>query len=203
MRLITSLQIFIMAAVVFEPFAAQLPRPEEVKDLKPEKQFEMNEKNYRTEIFVDQSPEDVYNAINNVRLWWSEEIEGPTDELNKEWFYHYKDIHLCKMKVVELIPGKMVVWEVMENDFNFLEDKTEWVGNRIVFEITRVGNKTHLTFTQEGLTTLDQCYEVCRDSWGNYINNSLYKLITTGKGEPNPKDGEGFNKKVADKWNLN
>lgn len=163
----------------------------------------MNKQDYSSTILVDQSPEEVYNAINNVRGWWSEEIEGPTDELNKEWFYHYKDIHLCKMKVVEMIPNKQVVWKVMENSFNFIKDKEEWVGNRLIFDISREGDKTRLTFTQEGLTPYNECFEVCRDGWNNYINNSLSKLITTGEGEPNPKEGEGFNKKLVDKWQLN
>ncbi|MGS2764717.1 SRPBCC family protein [Sinomicrobium sp. M5D2P9] len=163
----------------------------------------MSKQDYSTTILVDQNPEEVYNAINNVREWWSEEIEGPTDKLNKEWFYHYKDIHLCKIKVVEMIPNKKIVWKVIDNSFNFIEDKEEWVGNRIVFDISREGDKTRMTFTQEGLTAFNECFEVCRDGWNNYINNSLYKLITTGKGEPNPKEGEGFNKKLADKWQLN
>jgi hypothetical protein len=163
----------------------------------------MNVQDYCTSISVSQSPETVYKAINNVRGWWSEEIEGSAGQLNEEWFYHYKDIHLCKMKVVELVPGKKVVWEVMGNHFSFTNDKEEWVGNRIIFDISKEGDKTRLTFTQEGLTPFYECFEVCRDGWKNYINNSLYKLITTGRGEPNPKEGEGFNKELADKWKLN
>lgn len=163
----------------------------------------MNNQNYSTTILVEQSPKEVYNAINQVRKWWSEEIEGPTDQLNKEWFYHYQDIHLCKVKVIELVPEKKVVWEVRENSFNFIEDKSEWVGNHMVFDIAREGDKTRLTFTQEGLTEFYECFKVCRDGWDNYINNSLYHFITTGKGEPNPKEGDGFNKKLAEKWQLN
>jgi len=162
----------------------------------------MSKQDFSTTILVDQSPREVYKALNNVRAWWSEEIEGPTDQLDKEWFYHYKDMHLCKMKVVEMVPNNKVVWEVMENSFSFIEDKVEWVGDRIIFDISKAGDKTSLTFTQEGLTPLYECYEVCRDGWTNYINNSLHKLITTGKGEPNPKEGEGFNKALADRWKL-
>jgi hypothetical protein len=47
-----------------------------------------------------------------------------------------------------------------------------------------------------------ECYEVCNDAWTGYIKNSLYKLITSGKGEPNPKDKEGFNAELAKKWKL-
>ncbi|MEZ4802664.1 MAG: SRPBCC domain-containing protein [Gelidibacter sp.] len=169
---------------------------------KTDKNKHMKTASYSTTISVAQSPEEVYNAINNVRGWWSEEIEGPTDALNKEWFYHYKDIHLCKIKVVEMVPHKRVVWEVMENSFNFIEDDSEWVGNHLIFEISKEADGTKLSFTQDGLTPMDACYNVCRDGWDNYITNSLRKLITTGKGEPNPKEGEGFNAELASRWKI-
>ncbi|OFZ61342.1 MAG: ATPase, partial [Bacteroidetes bacterium RIFCSPHIGHO2_02_FULL_44_7] len=138
----------------------------------------MGNDNYTASIQVEQSPEEVYKAVNNVRGWWSEEIEGPTDELNKEWFYHYKDMHLCKMKVVEMVPNKKVVWEVLENHFSFIEEQ-EWEGNHIVIDITREQNLTQLNFTHEGLNPACACFDVCRDGWNNYIHKSLYQLITT------------------------
>lgn len=41
-----------------------------------------------------------------------------------------------------------------------------------------------------------------QDGWSNYIRNSLYKLITTGKGEPNPKEG-GFNQQLIETYESN
>ncbi len=32
------------------------------------------------------------------------------------------------MKLIEVIPHKKVVWLVVENYFNFTEDKSEWKG---------------------------------------------------------------------------
>jgi hypothetical protein len=55
-----------------------------------------NNQNYTTTISVDQTPKAVFNAINNVRGWWSEEIKGRTDKLNEELTYYYKDMHRCK-----------------------------------------------------------------------------------------------------------
>jgi hypothetical protein len=36
----------------------------------------MKSKDYTTRLTVDQSPEEAFEAIKNVRGWWSEEIEG-------------------------------------------------------------------------------------------------------------------------------
>lgn len=64
------------------------------------------ENDFTTTIKVDQTPKQVFDAVNNVRGWWSQEIEGSTDKLNSEFKYHYRDVHICKMKIVEFIPEK-------------------------------------------------------------------------------------------------
>lgn len=97
--------------------------------------------NYTATILVDSAQQDVYKAINNVRGWWSENIRGKTDKLNAVWRYQYKDVHLCKIKIIELVPNKKVVWHVLENYFNFTTDENEWKGNKIIFEISRKGKK--------------------------------------------------------------
>ena len=85
----------------------------------------MKTSNFKTTILVNETPEEVFNAVNNVRGWWSQEIEGDTNRLNAEFIYHYKDVHISKMKIIEFIPGKRVVWLVMENYFDFTKDKLE------------------------------------------------------------------------------
>ena len=148
----------------------------------------MNNLDFMTTILVDQTPEEVFNAINNPRAWWSEEIEGGTSKLNDEFKYHYKDVHICKMRLTEVIPNKKVVWDVLENYFSFIKDENEWSGNKIIFEISKAGDKTQIHFTHQGLVPTYECFDICKDSWNNYINVSLRNLITTGKGQPNPKD---------------
>jgi len=163
----------------------------------------MKTSNFTTALLVDETPEEVFNAVNNVRGWWSQEIEGDTDKLNAEFIYHYKDVHISKMKITEFVPGKRITWLVMENYFNFTNDKNEWKGNKIIFEIAQKGDKTELQFTQEGLVPAYECYDVCHDAWTNYIQKSLRSLITTGKGQPNPKGEEAeFNEELIKKWSL-
>ena len=145
----------------------------------------MTTSNFTTTLLVDQTPEEAFNAINNVRGWWSEEIEGSTDKLNDEFTYHYEDVHRCKMKFIEVVPGEKVVWLVLDNYFKFTKDKNEWKGNKIIFEITEQEGKTQIQITQQGLVPQYECFDICRDAWTNYIQNSLRSLITTGKGMPN------------------
>lgn len=148
----------------------------------------MDNQDFTTSILVDQSPKEAFDAITNVRGWWSEEIEGGTAKLGDVFKYHFKDIHICKMKLIEVVPNKKVVWDVLENDFNFISDKAEWVGTKVIFEISTKNNKTEVRFTHQGLVPDYECYDICFNSWTNYIQNSLYSLITTGKGQPNLKE---------------
>jgi hypothetical protein len=160
------------------------------------------EQSFATTIRVDQTPQQVFNAVNNVRGWWSEEIEGSTTELNAVFYYHYKDVHRCTIKIIEMIPFSKIVWLVLDNRFNFTKDAQEWTNTRISFEITEPDGKTQLRFQHIGLVPAYECYDICREAWGNFIGNSLYNLVATGKGQPNPKEG-GFNEEITEKWNLN
>ena len=148
----------------------------------------MNDQNFTTTIAVDQTPKEAFAAINNVRGWWSEEIEGSTDKLGEKFKYHFKDVHRCKLKITELIPGKKVVWHIFDNYFSFIKDKTEWKGTDIIFDISKKGNKTEVRFTHVGLVPEFECFDSCSNAWGSYINGSLRSLITTGKGQPNKKE---------------
>ena len=142
--------------------------------------------NYTTTFTVDQTPQEAFEAINNVRGWWSQAIEGETDRLNAEFTYHYQDVHRCTFKITEFVPGEKVVWHVLDNYFNFVKDKNEWVGTDVVFEIARKDDQTEVHFTHIGLVPAYECYNVCSDAWGSYITGSLRDLIATGKGQPNP-----------------
>jgi hypothetical protein len=159
-------------------------------------------KSFSTALLITQTPTEVFDAINNVRGWWSESIEGITDQLNAEFLQYYRDIHIAKMKIVEFIPDKKVIWLVLDSRFNFTKVKSEWKETKICFEISRKGNKTQLLFTHLGLVPQYECYDVCNDAWNDLINISLRGLITTGKGHANPKEDDVFNPKQSKRWKL-
>lgn len=145
----------------------------------------MNDSSFTTTMTLDQTPEQAFAAILNVRGWWSEDIEGRTDTLGSEFTYRYKDVHRCTLRMTELIPSKRVVWHVLENYFSFIPDESEWKETKIIFDLSRKGSRTEIRFTHQGLVPQNACYAVCHDGWTTYINGSLRDLIATGKGKPN------------------
>lgn len=146
----------------------------------------MTTKNYTTTFTTDKTPKQVFDAINNVRGWWSGDITGKTDKLGAHFTYRYEDMHVSKQKITEFVPGKRVVWHIVDGSLNFLKDKTEWTGTDIVFDITRKDGKTKATFTHVGLVSQFECYEACSDAWGTLVKINLRKLINTGEDQQNP-----------------
>jgi hypothetical protein len=147
-------------------------------------------------ILVDQTPEEVFNAINDVRDWWSEGIEGNSAKLNDEFFYQYKDLHWSRQRLTEVIPNKKVVWMVTDSRLTFIKDEKEWNGTKIIFDISTKDKKTQLQFTHEGLLPEKECFEACTGGWNYYIE-SLQQLITTGKGNPATKSEVKSKKEIA------
>jgi hypothetical protein len=145
-----------------------------------------DKKNYTVTFMVDQTPDAVFDAINNVRGWWSGEIQGDTDKLGAEFTYRVPDLHYSKQRITEFIPGYKVVWRVLDANLTFVKDKAEWKGTDIVFEIATEGDKTEVRFTHLGLAPTYECYDTCSNAWGLLVIGNLRNLITTGKAQPSP-----------------
>ena len=145
--------------------------------------------NYTTTFTVAKTPKEVFATINNVHGWWTGEpgIEGSTNKLGDEFTYRYAPHHYSKQKITEFIPGKKIVWLVVDSSINFVKDKNEWKGTKITFEIAKNGDKTEVRFTHVGLVPDIECYGACSNAWGSYIKGSLRNLISKGKGQSKKK----------------
>jgi hypothetical protein len=77
---------------------------------------------------------------------------------------------------------------VVDGYLNFVEDKTEWTGTDITFDIAPAESGTEVVFTHVGLAPDAECFDSCSSAWGFYISGSLRNLIESGQGEPNPQE---------------
>jgi hypothetical protein len=146
----------------------------------------MKGQNFTTTFSVDQTPEEAFAAINNVRGWWSGDIEGCTDKVGEEFTYRYPGAHRSTQKITELVPGQRVVWRVVDSHLVGPEDPSEWTGTEITFDISRQGARTEVRFAHVGLVPDFECFDSCSNAWGFYVNASLRRLIATGEGPAAP-----------------
>jgi hypothetical protein len=146
----------------------------------------MQIQNFTSAFTVEQTSAEVFDAINNVRGWWTGEIEGDSCNTGDEFVYRYPGFHYSKQKVTESIPGKKVVWRVIDAHLDGFEDPSEWTDTVITFEIRSAENGTEVRFSHVGLVEQFECFKSCSSAWGFFVNGSLKQLITTGEGPTKP-----------------
>ncbi|SRR5258706_13018826 len=152
----------------------------------------MKTQDYTTSITVNATPQVAFTSINSVTKWWTENLEGSSQNLNDEFTVRFGDVHVSTQKLVEFMPNKKVVWLVTDSNLNFIKDRQEWTNTKISFEISdpdsyREDNQTIIRFTHLGLAP-KECFDACSNAWSEYIHQSLLSLINTGKGQPTPRE---------------
>lgn len=141
----------------------------------------MSDTSYEATVSVAQSPEVVFNAVLNVRGWWSHEITGATAKLGDVFHFSDEGVTSSSFRLAEAVPGQRVVWHIDHAYLAFVEDHDEWTGTRIIFDITPEGDGTTVHFTHEGLLPTVECFQACSRGWGMCMT-SLKQLIESGAG---------------------
>lgn len=154
----------------------------------------MSKQDFSVTISIDRTPEEVFAAINDVRSWWTGEIDGRTDALGAEFTYRYKDIHRTTHKITELVPARRVVWHVTASHLPSFANKQEWDGTDIVFDIAKNGARTDVRFTHVGLAPAIECYDRCSRAWSFFITDALKKRVLAGESGMSPKSQAAENR---------
>jgi uncharacterized protein YndB with AHSA1/START domain len=127
------------------------------------------------------SPDDVYAALTTIEGlagWWTRDTTGTTDVDGVLAFRFVPGGF--DMKVVELVPGKRALWEVVEGP-------PEWVGTHVNFELSQAGDFTIVLFEHRGWAQPVEFMYHCSTKWATYLL-SLKQLVETGTGAPAPDD---------------
>jgi len=138
---------------------------------------------FTTSIEVISSPQEIFGRITkDVSKWWGgKDFSGNSVCLGDEFIINHPEAHYSKQRLVEVIPGKKLVWLVLESDLNWLKDRQEWTNTRMIFEIIEKPHSFLLRFIHAGLIPEKECYEKCTQGWTMVIKDWLYNLIMYGR----------------------
>lgn len=138
---------------------------------------------------VAAGPEEAFDAITDVAGWWGR-ITGSTTALGDEFVYVVPGLHYSGFRVTEFARPHNTAWLVTGSYLDFVADKQEWNGSTVRFEVEAVEGGSRVTFVHEGLKPDEECYDICSNAWGMFVNGSLRSFIETGTGAPYKFDGD-------------
>jgi Activator of Hsp90 ATPase homolog 1-like protein len=144
---------------------------------------QMKKQSYQKTISADVSAEEAFQKISKVNKWWSASFKGSAEKLNDVFSVNFGETYV-NFKLIEVVPNKKVVWLVTDCNLHWINNKTEWKGTKVVFELSPQSKKTKVTMTHAGLVPEVECYKDCKVGWDFYIEKSLFKLLTEERGLP-------------------
>jgi hypothetical protein len=128
------------------------------------------------------TPERAYDTLatlDGLSGWWTEKTTGSTD-IEGEIAFDFERGDFV-MKVLELEPGKKVLWEVVGGS------TPEWIGTKIHWDLRQEDDYTVVLFKHEGWREPVEFMHHCSTKWASFLM-SLKQLVETGKGAPWPHD---------------
>lgn len=142
--------------------------------------------NYTANITVSENQQAAFNAINQIKGWWTVVMEGNSTKLNDVFTVRFGETFI-KIQVVDLVAGKKIAWKVIDGYKHWINNHREWHGTRMNWEINEDREGTTVQFTHIGLAPGMECYEGCEKAWDFYIKTSLFALLEEGIGRPELK----------------
>jgi hypothetical protein len=136
----------------------------------------MENQNFQYSFTTSKPTNDVFAHLLNPKNWWvglfGETMEGKSESINDEYSFIAGDgVHYSNQKLIELVADKKIVWLVTESNLSFLKNNNEWAGTKICFDIKKVGDRTKITFTHDGLIPEIECFSGCSSAWTQYLQN--------------------------------
>ena len=135
---------------------------------------------------IKSSADKVYAALatrDGLANWWTANTQGESKVggvLQFRFRADGREIGGFDMKVLELQPGRRVLWEVVDGP-------PEWIGTKIDFQLKQEDEYCIVLFKHEGWKEPVEFMHHCSTKWAIFLM-SLKSLLETGKGNPSPDD---------------
>ena len=128
---------------------------------------------------------DVYAALttlDGLAGWWTEDTTGDPAPggVVRFRFAGAPEPAGFDMSVLETVPDKLVLWEVV-----FGPD--EWIGTKVRFELSQEDEWSIVLFEHTGWNEAVPFMYHCSTKWATFLM-SLKQFLETGAGEPAPND---------------
>lgn len=127
------------------------------------------------------SVDSVYKAITTTEglsNWWTTDTKGD-GEVGGVLEFRFSAGGF-DMKVLELDPGKSVLWQVVDGP-------AEWIGTKVSWELKQDGEYVIILFKHLDWREPVEFMYHCSTKWAIFLM-SLKALVETGKGSPDPDD---------------
>lgn len=144
----------------------------------------MTQQDYHSSITADIPPGEAFEKISSVNGWWATHFEGSSSKVGDIFTVRFSNGDWYQAQVAELLPGKKIIWNVIDAEQTWHEDRKEWTGTTIVWEISPLEKGSVITLTHLGLTPAFECYDKCTGGWNWLMQKSLTSLLAEGKGLP-------------------
>lgn len=138
---------------------------------------------------INAAPQKVFEALTNqkhIARWWTPDCtaDQKAGGFVKLEFKarHGKLDGYTRLHIEKLVPGELVEWKCVEQDFGGIHD---WIGTTIRFRLAENSRQgTNIDFAHVDWKNRQGSYQRCTDGWEFVLKTSLKNYVETGKGEP-------------------
>lgn len=144
----------------------------------------MKEQDYQSSFTANVSPRETLEKISRVPEWWGKNFEGKSQELNDVFTVRFPSGDRYQAKVAEIQPDTKIIWEFIDAYQGWVKNPTEWVGTKIIWEVTPQKEGVEVKMTHVGLVPELECFDTCSHGWQYLMQESLFQFLNEGKGHP-------------------
>lgn len=149
----------------------------------------MASENYTRTIRVAADVETAYWALTEgMHAWWTTPDAPMTKIGDRSKFTFPPGKSYWTFEAAALEPGRRVEMVCVDachlHEGQPKEIEREWLGSRVIWDISPTAEGAELALEHQGLTSALHCFDICVAGWDLFFVDSLQAYLDTGTGKP-------------------